>query len=325
MLFTLNQIQQITGIIDFHSSYLIFQVLGKESLTDFDKVILEQNGIDVAGLVSKFPPYWQSYVFGKLTAQLSNYQAGKIEYDDFLKYIQRGQYVPFSKREQQSYEIARQKSYGHIKGLGDKMKNQVNDIITEEVYRTREDYEKIIGDEIKRGVVDRKSIQSIVSEIGHKAGEWNRDWGRIVETEMQDIFNRGRAEQIKSDKGSDVLVYKEVYSKACRWCIKLYLTNGVGSQPKLFSLQELEANGTNVGLKVNDWKATVSPAHPHCFDKETDVLTKNGWINWTNITGDETFLSVDPETKATEWVKASKLVKYFYKGNLRHYKGFSFN
>ena len=215
MLFTLDQIQQITGIIDFHSSYLIFQVLGKESLTDFDKVILEQNGIDIAGLVSKFPPYWQSYIFGKLTAQLNNYQAGKIEYDDFFKYLQRGQYVPFSKREQQSYEIARQKSYGHIKGLGDRMKSQVNDIVTEEVYRTREDYEKIIGDEIKRGVVDRKSIQSIVSEIGHKTGEWNRDWGRIVETEMQDIFNRGRAEQIKNDKGSDVLVYKEVYPKAC--------------------------------------------------------------------------------------------------------------
>jgi len=81
---------------------------------------------------------------------------------------------------------------------------------------------------------------------------------------MQDIFNRGRAEQIKSDKGSDVLVYKEVYPKACRHCIRLYLTNGVGSQPKLFSLQELEDNGTNIGLKVNDWKPTISPCHPHC-------------------------------------------------------------
>ena len=264
MLFTLDQIQQITGIIDFHSSYLIFQVLGKESLSPFDKITLEQNGIDIASLVDKFPPYWQSYIFGRLTAQLNNYQAGKIEYNDFLKYIQRGQYIPLSNTEKQSYEIARQKSYGHIKGLGDKIKSQVNDIITEEVYRTREDYEKIIGDEIKRGVADRKSIQSIVSEIGHRTGEWNRDWGRIVETEMQDIFNRGRAEQIKNDKGSDVLVYKEVYPKACRHCIRLYLTNGVGSQPKLFSLQELEANGTNIGLKVNDWKPTISPCHPHC-------------------------------------------------------------
>ena len=91
------------------------------------------------------------------------------------------------------------------------MKNQVNGVITEEVERSRESYEKIIGDELKRGVQDRKSINSIVSEIGHKTNEWNRDWGRIVETEMQDIFNKGRAEQIRKDKGGETLVYKEVY------------------------------------------------------------------------------------------------------------------
>ena len=264
MLFTLDQIQQITGIIDFHSSYLIFQVLGKESLSPFDKITLEQNGIDIASLVDKFPPYWQSYIFGRLTAQLNNYQAGKIEYNDFLKYIQRGQYTPLSNTEKQSYEIARQKSYGHIKGLGDRMKSQVNDIITEETYRTREEYEKIISDEIKRGVAEKKSIQSIVSEIGHRAGEWNRDWGRIVETEMQDIFNRGRAEQIKNDKGSDVLVYKETFQNACRHCIRLHLTNGIGSKPILFTLPQLEANGDNIGKKVSDWKPTVSVVHPFC-------------------------------------------------------------
>lgn len=264
MLFTLEQVQQITGIIDFHSSYLIFQVLGKESLSDFDKMTLEYNGIDLTTLVDKFPPYWQSYIFGRLTAQLNNYQSGKIDYNDFHKYIQRGQYVPLTSREKQSYEIARQKSYGHIKGLGDRMKNQVNGVITEEVERSRESYEKIIGDELKRGVQDRKSINSIVSEIGHKTNEWNRDWGRIVETEMQDIFNKGRAEQIRKDKGGETLVYKEVYPKACRHCIRLYLTNGIGSQPRLFKLSELEANGDNIGKKTVDWKATVSPSHPFC-------------------------------------------------------------
>jgi hypothetical protein len=264
MLFTIQQIQEITGIIDFHSSYLIFQVLGKDSLSEFDKYTLEQSGIDVGKLVEKFPPYWQGYMFGRLTGQLNNYQSGQIDYSDFLKYIKTGQYFPLTRREKEEYEIAKQKSYGHIKGLGDRIKNNVNDIITEESIKRRQEYEKVIKDEIQRGVVERKSIQSVISEIGHKTGEWNRDWGRIVDTEMQSIFNKGRSEQIRKDKGDDALVYKETYPGACRWCIKLHLTNGIGSQPRLFTIPQLESNGDNIGKKVNDWKPTVYVVHPFC-------------------------------------------------------------
>jgi len=264
MIFTIHQIQEITGIVDFHASYLIFQVLGKDSLSDFDRFTLEQNGIDLGELVNKFPPYWQSYMFGKLTGQLNNYQAGQIEYDDFIKYLKRGQYIPLTTREKEEYNIAKQKSYGHIKGLGDKIKGNVNGIMTEESSKKRQEYEKVIKDEIKRGVVERKAIQSVISEIGHKTGDWNRDWGRIVETEMQDIFNKGRAEQIRNDKGDDAKVYKEVYQSACRHCIRLYLTNGIGSKPRIFTIPQLEANGDNMGKKVNDWKPTVYSTHPFC-------------------------------------------------------------
>lgn len=264
MIFTIEQIQEITGIVDFHSSYLVFQVLGKESLSDFDRLMLEQNGINVGELVSKFPPYWQGYMFGRLTGQLNNYQAGQIDYNDFLKYIKTGQYIPLTSREKEEYDIAKQKSYGHIKGLGNKIKTNVNDILTEESTKRRQEYEKVIKDEIKRGVVERKSIQSVISEIGHKTGDWNRDWGRIVETEMQDIFNKGRAEQIRKDKGEGVKVYKETYPKACRFCIKLHLTNGIGSKPIIFTIPQLEANGNNIGKKQADWKAGIGVVHPNC-------------------------------------------------------------
>lgn len=49
---------------------------------------------------------------------------------------------------------------------------------------------------------------------------------------------------------------------------------------------------------------------PGCFDKETDVLTNKGWINWKNITGDELFYSLDPISKKTEYVKAIDIIRY---------------
>ena len=54
----------------------------------------------------------------------------------------------------------------------------------------------------------------------------------------------------------------ELHNCDCPHCRKLYLnTDGT---PKLFKLSELEANGTNIGLKPSEWKATISQAHPRC-------------------------------------------------------------
>ena len=84
-------------------------------------------------------------------------------------------------------------------------------------------------------------------------------------------------------------VFKDVFVGGCRHCIRLYLTGGIGSQPKIFKISDLIANGDNIGVKVNDWKPVISSTHPHCFDKETDVLTNKGWLNWKNVKGDELF------------------------------------
>lgn len=264
-MFTPTEIQSILSVVDYHNSFLIISMLGKDVLDDWDRFVLKQNGIDIDQIEEQFPPtYFQSLMWGRLSSLLQEKDAKEITYSDFEKYVKRGQYIPLSDREQREYEIARQKTYGHLKGLGTKLRNDVSTILINEIEQTRQDYEKIIKDEIERGVVERKTVTSIISEIGHKTEVWNHDWGRIVETECNNIFQIGRAQTIAKEKGEDSLVFKDVYSGACRFCIKLFLTAGIGSQPRLFKLSELAANGDNIGLKVNDWKPVLSSVHPHC-------------------------------------------------------------
>ena len=265
-MFTQEEIQKLLEIVDYHSSFLVGSVLGNDILTEWDKYVLKQHGIDVDEILKyKDTPYFEMYMFGKLSSQLqNNTNVNKIDYNDFAKYIKQGQYIPLTRQEKINYDVARQTTYGHIKGLGDRIKRDITGTIVESSATERTRQEKIIAEEIKQGVKERKTVKDIISGIGHQVGSWEKDWGRIVETEMNNIFQQGRAEQLLNEKGGEVRVFKEVYPKACRHCIRLYLTNGVGSQPREFSLGELIGNGTNYGKKVADWKPVIESTHPFC-------------------------------------------------------------
>jgi hypothetical protein len=264
VIFNQNQIQEILNVIDKNTVIYIASTLSVDILSDNDKEILKQAGIKPEQLYTEFTPFMQSFYFGRLSAALGDKRTKELDYKDFLSYLKKGQYVPMTSKEQNMYNIAQNRTYTHLKGLGETMKQTVNGIILEEDQSKRLEYEKIIHDEIAIGIQERKSLRSIVSEIGHKTGDWQRNLGRIVQTEYNNIFQEGRAAQIINLYGADALVYKTVFEKACRFCIKAYLTSGIGSEPRIFKLSELIANGTNIGVKSDSYKPIVTSHHPFC-------------------------------------------------------------
>lgn len=262
MIFTDLEIQRLLEIVDYHASFIAGNTLGKEVLTEYDKYILNKHGINPEKILAgKDTSYYHMYLFGRLAMELGEKQAGDVKFEDFKKYIERGQYVPLTKNEVRQYDLARRRTYTHIKGLGERMKGDVNNIIND---KSREQYEKIISQEIERGVVDRKTMSSIVLEIGNRTENWNKDWGRIVETEYNNIFQQGRSEQILEESGADTLVFKETYQSACKHCIRLHLTNGIGSEPRVYKMSEVIANGSNFGKKPENWSITIDSVHPFC-------------------------------------------------------------
>lgn len=262
MIFTDEEIQSLLEIVDYHSSFIAGTTLGKEVLTEYDKFILNKHGINPEKILEgKDTTYYHMYLFGRLAMELGEKQAGQVTYNDFKKYIERGQYVPLTKNENELLKLAQRRTYGHIKGLGERIKQDVNSSITN---KSKEQYEKIISQEIERGIIERRTISNIVIDIGQRTETWNRDWGRIVETEYNNIFQQGRGEEIIKEHGSDALVYKETYPGACRWCIKLHLKDGIGSEPRIYKLSEVISNGSNYGKKPNEWKISIDSVHPHC-------------------------------------------------------------
>lgn len=309
MIFTDLEIQRLLEIVDYHASFIAGNTLGKEILTEYDKYILNKHGINPDKILSgRDTTYYHQYLFGRLAIELGEKQAGQVTYENFKKYIERGQYVPPTKNEQTQIDLARRKTYGHIKGLGEKLKSDVNNTI---IGKSREQYENIISKEIERGVIERKTVSSIVLEIGNKAETWNRDWGRIVETEYNNIFQQGRAEQILKEKGAETLVYKDTYTGACRFCIKLHTNGGIGTEPRKYKLSEAIANGSNIGRKPENWLFTIDSVHPFCRCNLREVPKGYKWNEETK--GFEIDKNRELEIKRTAKVKVMVGDQVFWK------------
>ncbi len=53
-----------------------------------------------------------------------------------------------------------------------------------------------------------------------------------------------------------------------------------------------------------------------CYDEETEVLTKDGWKKWKDVTEDDELATRNPDTNEIEFQKPIRLIKYFHKGDM---------
>lgn len=263
-MFTQEQIQEIVDLIDFQFNFFIAGNISDIVLSHKDKLLLTRLGIDYRTPKGQMNPFEQAYYFGRLASILGPIKSGDVDFEDFKKYIRRGQFIPLSEKEIATLNYLQDKTYSHIKKLQETVKLTTEGIIREHAFKNRDEYEKVIKDSIKRATLEKRVVKNIVSEIGHASKDWSRDLGRIAETELQDAFEHGKAVSFSEQYGNEVEVYKTPYPSACKHCIRLYLSDGLGSEPKIFTYVELLNNGNNIGRKVNDWKAVIGTVHPFC-------------------------------------------------------------
>jgi hypothetical protein len=285
MILTQEQISNV--LLEFDKHHLMFVVsnIGEAVLSLEEKLKLRQLGIDVIKLYVPFPIYTQAFYFGRLAQILGSKNTSTLTYSDLLKYLKNHQYEPLNALEEETLQLSQQSTYSHLKNLEARGHDAIGNVLN------RAQYESIVGEAISEGISKRQTTQQVVSQIGRLTGDWNRDLGRIAETEMQSLYNLGRLNRIIAEYGNDAWVYKQTYPQACRHCIALHLTHGIGSKPILFHPMELIRNGTNIGRKVADWKATVDAEHPFCRcelmvvlpgmvwseEKKIFVYSKEGW------------------------------------------------
>lgn len=250
-----EQLHEIRRIIAKRHSAVILRVLGPDALTPEERATLEQAGIPTTNHIDAIR---ESYLYGQVMGKKA--QAASMSYEEFKEEVEQNP-IPLSQPEEYAVKAAEVHAGAHIRHLGAKIEQQASSLVFEEDAKLRSEMLREIVPEIKENIQKRESIGELKSALGHLREDWSRDWNRVAITEKTNALMRGTADAIQKQDG-DAWVYKLPMPDACKHCVRLHI--GRDGHPRIFKLAELEANGTNVGVKAAEWKAVVGTVHPHC-------------------------------------------------------------
>lgn len=296
MYLTIDQTHQLLKIIEGNQAIVIGSELGSDFLTESDKQLLRLNGIDYNAIYKPLGGEGSSinlsFHFGMLAEAIGAFEANKLTYQSLRQYVREGNYIPVTQLQKATLNSIKMQSFSSLKTLNGTIFQDVNNIIDTHSLKGQMEF---LAKEAREGIDKGLTTRQIANTISEKTGDWNRDFDRIIETANQTAFEQGKASEIeRKNPGKDPLVYKRVFESACKHCIRLYLTNGIGSKPIIFKLSELRGNGSNIGRKVADWLATIDALHPYCRCQLFEV--PEGFI-WNTET--QSFSSPDPDWKPT--------------------------
>lgn len=269
MIFSSQQIDEVLEIIEFQHLIFTINSVGEDILREEDYSTLSKYGITKNTIdkvkADKFSSVDKSFLFGRLSASLKD-QTNKIDYNDFLQYLRRGQFVELNTVEKNVLSLLKKRTDSVIRDQSSRIQRDVRVLLEDRNSRWEidSDFRELLNSQLEKKVVENRSKSEVILEIGQKTESWEKDLGRIVETELQNIFQYGRVLQYLEQHGDNILLWKEVFPGACKHCIKAYLTNGIGSEPVLFTPQELLSNGTNIGRKPENWRPVLGTMHPFC-------------------------------------------------------------
>lgn len=250
-----DQIASIKAIIQKRHTALILKVVGVEGLTPDERARLVAEGVDLNEFSNTIK---DAYLFGQLQAKMEG--LGDKTWEEVQAEFQKNP-IPLSAAEQAAVQSAEIHAGAHIRHLGAKVEQQVSGLVFAEDARMRARILQDVQKEVAENIERRESIGKLKKELARIQPDWERDWNRVAITEKTNAMNRGTADAIRT-ADPEAWVYKQPMPDACPHCIRLHI--GPDGHPRIFRLSTLEANGTNVGKKTNEWNAVVGTTHPHC-------------------------------------------------------------
>lgn len=267
MIVSKEKIKRIKDIIKYHYNYLIFKIAGDDSLTDDEfKEIISEGLIDPGapgGMIE------DSYYMGRSRNDTRKPQdREEISIDEYERKLKQ-RITPITDAEKYAIEHIKASAGNNITALKEKAKVVFENIIADNNLEHRNN---ILNEEIRpvliEGIETSSTNRQIASDLRDRTGDLYRDWKRVSNTEIANGMNLGEVDAIvdrnKSKKTDEIHVFKYVNrdGATCAHCKKAYLN--VDGSPKVFKLSELQANGSNFGLKASEYRPTIGPLHPNC-------------------------------------------------------------
>jgi hypothetical protein len=273
MIFSLENINELLNVIEKYNIIFINEQLGTKFLTVADKYILRKAGLSLKNV--DFGSLDNVYKFGIIAESLKDSRTKGMTYDEFKKFVTSKNFIPLTDLEESALESVKYQTYNDIKTLSQRIKSNISNNLNKLNKQKSLAFSKIIDDTAKKAILMRQTQNELAMALRDTTQNWIRDFDRIAACVMHDAYDQGRAQSIIRIYGEDAKVYKDVYEYACDDCIRLYLTNGLGSAPKIFKISELIANGSNIGKSSKDWLPVIGFTHPYCRCTLSNVLKNN--------------------------------------------------
>lgn len=163
-----------------------------------------------------------------------------------------------------------------IDDVKENVKRTVKERVLEQNLQFKEELQEknaAVQPTLRREIQDKNSKKLLNSlTLGAVAGTALTNFRRDFTTNLTEFVNSTtvddirRLASIQAQAPGDSLVYKQIVddSRTSVECRSLHTIDGTGSNPRIYRLSELIANGTNVGKPRSQWKAVVSGTHPGC-------------------------------------------------------------
>ncbi len=162
-----------------------------------------------------------------------------------------------------SLDYIRSRGAQYIVGLGNRVADDFTTLAIESEGEIRKTLKADIAEEVATSTIRRETSRKLASRLGNATGDWARDMDRIARTELVNAHQEGQVAAWEVPlKTGGFRMAKRVAPGACSTCQKLY-TNSDGS-PKIFTEEELRANGTNFKRKQKEWLPVIGSTHPNC-------------------------------------------------------------
>lgn len=257
MLFSNKQVSELFETVDFFHTFYILEHIGLDSLNVKDKYLLKKRGIDLTNYKGK-PDYitW-SYQFGRIESMVRDRKTlRQLNLKQWKKFADTNTDLKLTKSDKYNIKIAKQQAYNDIKRLADDIKGDLKQSLIEAG--------KIHKKDIGQKSLAKKVSQTVSKTLANRVKKYSARFKTISGYNMHNAYQEGIAAELLHTVGEFAKVYFTVHPDACDHCVRVYLSSGRGSQPKIFLLKTVINNGSNIGRKAKDYKPSVGPLHPHC-------------------------------------------------------------
>ncbi len=266
MIISKEKIEKIRQIIKNHFNYLVLKIAGNERLSSKELSDLKQSGLfteEEVGIIQ------DAYYVGNLrNGMFPPDKRPDISLAQFTRQYN-PQLINLTDREQFAIDHVKSEIGNFITALGVTTATTVENIIGNANIEFRN---KILDEQIRpiiaEGIAKQKTIAQIASDLRNATGDLFRNWKRVSSNELSRAMTLGEIDAIKKrnkNKTSEeirVVVVPVRDNALCVFCRRLYLRpNG---KPKVFKLSELVNNGTNYGVKPDNYLPVVPPNHVNC-------------------------------------------------------------